>query len=213
MNIALIYFNFPFWRAEVARISLFIANKDFKDIRITREEFLRVKESGTLDNGIKIPFHQLPCLVINNDSVAQTAGIARFCGKISNLYPLQNNIDAVKIDQFIDFATDITFMISFTKPEDRKNNFLEGIQKKLFILNKHIDTKCTYLVNNTISIADITIWSLMCWLTSGKIDGIPVNIIQNFKNISNICLAVDRHPKVNEWVKKTFPENYPKNLS
>ena len=53
MNIALIYFNFPFWRAEVARISLFIANKDFKDIRITREEFLRVKESGTLDNGIK----------------------------------------------------------------------------------------------------------------------------------------------------------------
>ena len=32
MKISLIYFDFPFWRAEVARLSLFIGNIDFKDL-------------------------------------------------------------------------------------------------------------------------------------------------------------------------------------
>ena len=28
MNISLIYLNFPFWRAEVSRISLFLSNNE-----------------------------------------------------------------------------------------------------------------------------------------------------------------------------------------
>ena len=48
MNISLIYFNFPFWRAEVARISLFSNNIKFEDKRITREAFQRVKEEGVI---------------------------------------------------------------------------------------------------------------------------------------------------------------------
>ena len=87
MNISLIYFNFPFWRAEIARISLFSGNIKFEDKRITREAFKRVKEEGVLDDGTVIPFHQLPCLKVNNISIAQTGAISRFCGKLSNLYP------------------------------------------------------------------------------------------------------------------------------
>ena len=43
MNLSLIYFNFPFWRAEVIRIALHIGNIEFNDLRISREEFVRVK--------------------------------------------------------------------------------------------------------------------------------------------------------------------------
>ena len=46
MKISLIYFDFPFWRAEVARLSLFIGNIDFQDLRISSEEFQRVKNIG-----------------------------------------------------------------------------------------------------------------------------------------------------------------------
>ena len=39
MNISIIYFNFPFWRAEVSRIALDIGNIKYNDIRIDRDEF------------------------------------------------------------------------------------------------------------------------------------------------------------------------------
>ena len=208
MKISLIYFDFPFWRAEIARLSLFIGNIEFEDVRITSDEFQRVKSDGQLDNGIKIPFNQLPCLVVDKVSIAQTAGIARFCGKLANLYPQNNNTEAAKIDQFIDIATDLTELISKTKVEDRKNLSVGELTRKLSILNKSMELSNGYLVGNTISIADIAIWRLMGWITSGSLDGIPLDVLKDHNNISKICLLVDKHPKVNEWIDKTYPKNY-----
>ena len=208
MKISLIYFDFPFWRAEIARLSLFLGNIEFEDVRITRDEFQRVKSDGQLDNGIKIPFNQLPCLVVDEVSIAQTGGIARFCGKLANLYPQNNNLEAAKIDQFIDMATDLTVLVASTKVEDRNNLVIGELSRKLSILNKSIELSNNYLVNNNISIADIAIWRLMGWLTSGSLDGIPLDLLKEHENISKICLLVDKHPKVNEWIKKTYPRNY-----
>jgi len=208
MKISLIYFDFPFWRAEIARLSLFIGNIEFEDVRITSDEFQRVKSNGQLDNGVKIPFNQLPCLVVDNISIAQTGGIARFCGKLANLYPQNDNLEAAKIDQFIDIATDLTELISKTKVEDRKNLSVGELARKLSILNKSMELSNGYLVGNTISIADIAIWRLMGWITSGSLDGIPLDILKGHNNISKICLLVDKHPKVNEWIDKTYPKNY-----
>ena len=208
MKISLIYFDFPFWRAEIARLSLFIGNIEFEDVRITSDEFQRVKSNGQLDNGIKIPFNQLPCLVVDNVSIAQTGGIARFCGKLANLYPQNDNLKAAKIDQFIDIATDLTELISKTKVEDRKNLSVGELTRKLSILNKSMELSNGYLVGNTISIADIAIWRLMGWITSGSLDGIPLDVLKDHNNISKICLLVDKHPKVNEWINKTYPKNY-----
>ena len=211
MKISLIYLDFPFWRAEIARLSLFIGNVEFNDVRITSEEFQRVKKDGKLDNGVKIPFHQLPCLVVDGISIAQTGGIARFCGKLANLYPQNNNLESAEIDQFIDIATDITQLISSTKVEERKELVQGELPRKLSILNKSINPVNDYIVNNNISIADIAIWRLMGWLNSGNIDGITANIVKNYKNISKICKLVDNHSKINEWIKKTYPESYIKN--
>ena len=44
MEFKIIYFDFPFWRAEVARIPLFLADIKFEDYRIKREEFPYIKE-------------------------------------------------------------------------------------------------------------------------------------------------------------------------
>ena len=111
MNISIIYFNFPFWRAEVSRIALDIGKIKYNDIRIDRDEFTRARSTGQLDDGTVIPFHQLPCLIVDNESIGQTAGIARFCGKLSGLYPKDENLMSAKIYQFIDLLTDITVLI------------------------------------------------------------------------------------------------------
>ena len=51
MEIKLIYFNQPFWRAEVARLPLFMSNIEFEDFRITDEDLRYLKANGKLKDG------------------------------------------------------------------------------------------------------------------------------------------------------------------
>jgi prostaglandin-H2 D-isomerase / glutathione transferase len=124
MKLKFIYVDTPFWRAEVGRIALFMGDIKFDDVRIKREDFSTAKETGTLSDGTVLPFHQIPCLVVDDVSIAQTGAIARFCGKLSGLYPTHDDVNAAKIDDFIDFATDLTVMIDNTpnkKDEEKKS--------------------------------------------------------------------------------------------
>ena len=118
MKLTFIYFDFPFWRAEVGRIALFMGGIDFENRLVDGDEFNRVQQTGHLDDGTSIPFHQLPCLIIDGVPIAQTAGIARFCGKLSGMYPKDDDLLAGRIDQFLDFATDITELIFSTSRDD-----------------------------------------------------------------------------------------------
>ena len=86
----------------------FLGRVEFKNKKVTGEQFQRVKENGHLDDGTIIPFHQFLCLIVDGVSIVQTGGIARFCGKLSNMYPRTNDILAAQIDQYLDVATGIT---------------------------------------------------------------------------------------------------------
>ena len=114
MDITLIYLDSAFWRAEVSRIALFMGGIEFNDRKINLEEFQRVKSNGCLDDGTLIPFGQLPVLIVDSVSVAQTGGIARLCGKLADLYPKDDDLLAAQIDQFIDFHTEVFNWILFS---------------------------------------------------------------------------------------------------
>ncbi len=213
MKLKIYYSSTPFWRAEVMRVSLFIGNIPFEDVRISREEFREVILTGKLRNGMAVPFHQLPVLEIDGKIIGQTGGIARFCGKLSNLYP-KDNILAAQVDQIIDTATDITNLISPTvgeKDEKIKKNMREKLTHKLLprwlnyleqILNENKDA--IWFVDNKLSIADIAIWRLLGWLKSGMLDGIPTNICDAYTKLNNVHAEVHKHPKVQEWMLKTY---------
>ncbi len=216
MKLVFIYADIPFWRAEVGRIALFFGGIDFEDLRVSRDEFQDIKEKGSLNDKLNIPFHQLPCLVVNGTSIAQSGGIARFCGKLSNLYPVNDDLSASLVDQFIDFATDITVLISNTnkindqyeRKKNREDLYDNELSRKFSMLERAINHNSNWLVGNAITIADIAIWRLMGWLSSGNLDGIPENFLKNYPRITNICLSVDSNTKIQEWVEKTYPENY-----
>ncbi|MBL43019.1 MAG: glutathione S-transferase [Rhodospirillaceae bacterium] len=216
MDLVFIYLDIPFWRAEVGRIALFMGNVSFKDLRITREEFLEIKENGKLNAKYSIPFHQLPCLVVNGKSIAQTAGIARFCGKLAKLYPVEDNVSSGLVDQYIDFATDITVLISQSskiidageKRLSREKLYKNELTKRILMLEKSINKENNWLVGFNITIADIAIWRLMGWLSSNNLDGIPDDILFKYPKIRKICLNVDNHPQIKAWVKKTYPKDY-----
>ena len=118
MKIRLFYSNIPFWRAEVSRLALYIGGIDFEDVRMTwRDDFDKMVHTGKLPYGVTSPFRQIPVLEVDGQVIGQTAGIARFCGKLGGMYPKNDDILAAKIDQIIDAATDITNLIGLTMRE------------------------------------------------------------------------------------------------
>jgi len=213
MKLKIYYSHKPFWRAEVLRVSLFMGNISFEDVRISREEFREVVITGKLRNGKVVPFHQLPVLEIDGKILGQTGAIARFCGKLSDLYP-QNNFLAVKVDQIIDTATDITNLVSPTirekdekiKKEKREKlanillprwfNYLENILKN--------EKDSIWFVENKLSIADIAMWRLLGWLKSGILDGIPTTLCDDYPKLNNIYTEAHNHPKIQEWMLTTY---------
>ena len=69
LKLTFIYLNFPFWRAEVSRIALFLSGIEFENRVVLSDEFQRVKADGRLDDGTVIPHHQLPCLIVDGHPI------------------------------------------------------------------------------------------------------------------------------------------------
>ena len=209
--IKIYYSHLPFWRAEVLRVSLFIKDIPFEDVRVSREEFIHLIKTGFLPNGKRSPFHQLPVIEVDGEIIGQTGAIARYCGKVSNLYA-DDMLKAAKIDQIIDAATDITNVVSPTireKDQEKKMEDRKVLVNKLlprwfrYLENLLLEDNSTWFVEK-MTIADIAMWRLLGWLTSGIIDGIPTSIVNDFPKLKNIHHQVHTHPKVQEWMLKTY---------
>jgi len=209
--IKIYYSHLPFWRAEVLRVSLFIRDIPFEDVRISREEFIHLIKTGFLPNGKRSPFHQLPVIEVEDKIIGQTGAIARYCGKVSNLYS-DDMLKAAKIDQIIDAATDITNVVS---PTIREKDQKKKMEDRKVLVNKLLPRWFRYLENllseddstwfvEKMTIADIAMWRLLGWLTSGIIDGIPTSVVDDFPKLKNIHYQVHTHPKVQEWMLKTY---------
>ena len=209
--IKIYYSHLPFWRAEVLRVSLFIKDIPFQDVRVSREEFIHLIKTGFLPNGKRSPFHQLPVIEVEDKIIGQTGAIARYCGKVSNLYS-DDMLKAAKIDQIIDAATDITNVVS---PTIREKDQKKKMEDRKVLVNKLLPRWFRYLENllseddstwflEKMTIADIAIWRLLGWLTSGIIDGIPTSVADDFPKLKNIHHQVHTHPKVQEWMMKTY---------
>ena len=214
MKITLYYFKIPFWRAEVTRISLFIGDIPFQDYRIEGDEYDKFKKSGELPNKKIAPFKQLPVLDVDGEIFAQTGAIARFCGKLSGLYPKNDDYKAALIDQIIEGAQDINYLVTLSgrdKDAEKKKvardilatrhlpkwfQFLEDLLKQ--------NTKSVYFVESDLTIADLAIWRLLGWLKSGLLDGIPTNILDNFENLNKLREEVYKNPKVIKWMDQVY---------
>ena len=211
MELKIIYFNFPFWRAEVARIPLYISNTKFEDKRITSEEFSYIKENGKMTDGTIIPFSQLPVLVIDGQSIAQTGAIARICGKISGFYP-DSLIEAGKVDQIIDTATDINMLMrpSMREQDPEKKKLMRqelsknDLPKYFGYLENLLKEENIWFAENRMTIADIAIWRLMGWLKSGVIDDIPQDITDDFNKLNRVYNEVNNNTDIKRWVSETY---------
>jgi len=45
---------------------------------------------------------------------------------------------------------------------------------------------------------------LLGWLSSGLLDGVPAKILEPYEQLNKLREEVYKHPKVNEWMLKTY---------
>ena len=212
MRLKIIYFDMPFWRAEIARVCLFISDIEFEDLRITSEDNSYLKENGMLGDGTIIPFRQLPVLEIEGQSIAQTGAIARICGKISGMYPT-DIIEAGKVDQVIDTVTDINVLINPSMRERdpsikklmRNDLSSDALPKYFGYLENILEANDSgWFVGDEMTVADIAVWSMLGWIAQGVLDGIPPGLPKPFERLTRLYNKMSRMPKVQEWKRLTY---------
>jgi glutathione S-transferase len=175
-------------------------------------------DTGKLPYGVTSPFRQIPVLEVDGQVIGQTAGIARFCGKLSGLYPKNDDMLAAQIDQILDAATDITNLVGITMREkdldkrklERKKLSKETLPKWFGFLENLLQKNklSEWFAGSKISVADLAIWRLLGWIISGKLDHVPTTLLDTFPKLEKIYKSVDSHPKVQEWMSLKYSKQH-----
>ena len=201
-SLKLYYGDFPFWRAEAVRLTLFYGNVPFEDVRDQ-------KRADMMEAG-KLTFGALPVLEVDGQILSQTQAIATYAAKLSGLHP-DDPWEAAKVDECLNGCTDVTGTIgqTFRLPDEEKLAAREKLIAPDGRLSLHMgglekicaeNGACGYAVGEGLTVADFAIWRLVGWLSSGIIDGIPKSYVAStFPAVSKLVETVDATPKVGEW--------------
>eukprot|EP00565_Helicotheca_tamesis_P009043 CAMPEP_0185726898 /NCGR_PEP_ID=MMETSP1171-20130828/2735_1 /TAXON_ID=374046 /ORGANISM="Helicotheca tamensis, Strain CCMP826" /LENGTH=232 /DNA_ID=CAMNT_0028395339 /DNA_START=104 /DNA_END=802 /DNA_ORIENTATION=+ len=217
-SIKVYYWKFPFWRAEVLRAGLFLQGIPFEDIT-SKEELDAIKE--------RAPFGAFPIMEVDGKIMSQTQAMASYVGKLGGMYPSSDDLFAqANCDEIINGCTDVTDTIgsTFRTPKDE----VEEARKKLIDpdngrLYKHMKGLNSVVCRDGsvfacgkehgLTVADLAVWSLVGWLSGGKLDHIPVDLdhipvdlVMSFDNLKNIYDNVEREEKMIEYQKQFYPK-------
>ena len=197
--IKLTYFDFDFWRIDIARLCLGYAKIPYKYNRIVRKDWDKKKNF--------FPFQQLPVMELNGKIYGHTHSISRFCAIKSGLYE-NDELKALIIDQVLDWANEITFRIALSireKNQDKakklRQRFIKNDLYKWFgFLNnlyKSSTTKNNFFTEK-FSLADITAWRIILWFVSGKLFDVPEEFIRDFPKLESFYKSINDYDKFNK---------------
>lgn len=173
----LTYFDTDGGRAEPIRIAFHMAGIQFEDIRITFSQFAETRS--------KLRFHAVPVLEIDGVQITQSNGIGRYVAKMAGLYP-DDDLQAMYCDEVTGALEDVNHYIVQTFG-------LEGqalqvarellIERRLSVFLRGLDELLTrgggtYFAGNQMTIADLKAFCSMRSLSSGTLEHIPADIVQ-----------------------------------
>ncbi|GLD91570.1 hypothetical protein PINS_up000103 [Pythium insidiosum] len=198
-KLKLTYFPFP-GRAEPIRLALHIAGMPFEDEHIGREELEKRRES--------LPFGQVPVLEVDGDLVAQSLPILRYVGTLTGLYPANDALAALRIDEIFSVIDEVYNKISPTyRIADREQQLAMrkalaevAIPNAMKVVDQRIaEAGGKYVTGDKLSVADLAIHGFVMGMKRGNLDGIPTTVTDAFPHVSALYTAVEEHPKVKDW--------------
>lgn len=177
-TLTLTYFDFSGGRAEPARLALHIGGIPFEDRRFAYGDFAEIRKST--------PLNQVPTLHVDGVQVTQSDAITRYAGKLAGLYPT-DPFQALLCDEVMGALEDINVKIGATfglKGDDLKNardalvsgvfpRYLGWLETQLASHGRE------FFADHRLTIADLKALVVLRWLSSGKLDHIPADLIDS----------------------------------
>ncbi|GAB5037747.1 glutathione s-transferase [Nannochloropsis oceanica] len=198
----LVYFDIK-GRGEPIRLAFAVGGIPFDDERISGADFAKAKGEGAY------PFGQLPVLMVEGKTISQSQALLRYAGKKAGLYPKDDDLKALLIDEIVGAVEDV---IAATVPslkeadEEKKmamrKELAETTYPKWFgLLSKKMEENGSgpYFVGDSLTIADLQAYSTFTWLSSGVLDGVPPTILDAFPRLQAGIKAVGSHEKIKAW--------------
>ena len=185
------YFPFP-GRAAPIRDALRIGGVAFDDVHVPPDRFRELKAAGEL------PFGSLPVLDVETPggivSAAQSNAILRFAGRRAGLYPMDDPVRALKVDEALDLGEDLYHVIGPSIDEQDAGRRIAmrkilaqetlprwaGFLERLLVANG----RTGFVVGDSLSIADLKLYWVTDKLTNGTLDGIPKSLLDGFATVT-----------------------------
>lgn len=172
----LTYFDVDGGRGEHVRIAFHAANIPFEDHRISFQEFGETRKD--------LPFTCVPVLEIDGTPVTQSNAMGRYVGKMAGLYP-DDPVQALYCDEVMDAIEDVTSHLARTMRlqgdeqrqarEELADGWLKVYLSGLDALLKRGGGK--YFADGRLTLADLRVFLLTRWLTSGALDHVPSDLV------------------------------------
>ena len=124
---------------------------------------------------------------------AQSNAILRFAGRLSGLYPVDNPVQALKVDEALDLGEDINDLLGPSLHEQDMEKklamrkvlaeetlpFWADCFERLLVANGNTG----FIVGDSLSVADLKLYWIIDFLTNGSLDGIPTSLLDNFATV------------------------------
>ena len=176
-KLKLSYFDFDGGRGEVARLAMSVGGIEFEDNRIPVADWTAVRDQA--------PFHAVPYLQIDGETIAQSNTINRFVGKLAKLYPV-DALQAARCDEVMDAVEDavISVVATFRMEDEAEKRaarevliegplrlYLEKLQEIL------VQRGAGYFADDRLTVADLKVYVWIRGLRSGNLDYVPVDLV------------------------------------
>jgi glutathione S-transferase len=200
-NVKVTYWDFAGGRGEEVRLALAIAGIEFEDNRINRETFTALKRD--------LPFAMVPVIEIEGHGMlGQTNAILRLVGRLHGLFP-EEPFEAARHDVLMDAVEDLRWRIT------RTMTIQDGAEKKAareqlsrdFVPDwglwvERLIGDGPFVNGATPGVADIKIHMVNNWLSDGRIDDMPRDLLDAYPKLKAVASGVGAHPAVVAWYAK-----------
>jgi hypothetical protein len=162
-------------------------------VHVPYEQFQGLKAAD------EFPFGALPVLDVETTMgkmrVAQSNAILRFAGRLAGLYPVDNAVLALKVDEALDLGEEINELLepSLREQDNEKKMAMRkvlvdetlpcwlGYFERLLVANG----RTGFIVDDSLSVADLKLYWICDFLTNGSLDGIPTSLLDRFETITD----------------------------
>lgn len=197
----LTYFDFAGSRGEECRIALHLAGVDFDDVRVKTADWPALKST--------MPFGALPVLELpGKAALAHSNAILVLIGRQHGLHP-GDAFEAARHESLMcaveELRHTITPTLRITDPEQKRAAREALATGELATWGRHVEMQLAggqgpFVGGATLQVADIKLYMVVRWLTSGTLDHVPTSVLDHCPKLLGVYRAVGEHAGVKAWL-------------